>query len=222
MKVLIVYWHPEPKSFNGAMFHAACDELVSLGHEVITSDLYEMKFNPVSGRHNFMTVNDPDYYKQQIEEMHATDNQGFTVEIETEIKKIEACDLMIWQFPMWWFGLPATLKGWVDRVFAMKRTYGGGHIYETGIFRDKRAFLSLTTGGPEEAYEKGGFNGDIMSILRPVHRGMLQFVGFDVLAPQIVYGPVHLTDGERAAHLADYRARLCNIADEPPIEVGPY
>jgi len=46
---------------------------------------------------------------------------------------------MIWQFPLWWFGLPAVLKGWVDRVLAMKRTYGGGRIYETGVFRGKRA-----------------------------------------------------------------------------------
>jgi hypothetical protein len=49
---------------------------------------------------------------------------------------------------LWWFGLPAALKGWAERVFAMGRTYGGGHIDETGVFRGKRALLSLTTGGP--------------------------------------------------------------------------
>ena len=222
MKVFILYWHPEPKSFNGAMFRAARDELTAIGHKVMVSDLHEMHFNPVSGRHNFTSVNDPDYFKQQLEEMLATDNEGFAYDIETEINKIESCDLMIWQFPMWWFGLPATLKGWVDRVFVMKRIYGGGHIYETGVFRGKRALLSLTTGGPEEAYLKGGFNGDIMSILRPLHRGMLQFVGFDVLRPHIVYGPVHLTEEERDKHIADYRTRLMGIADELSIDIGPY
>ena len=222
MKVFIVYWHPEPKSFNGAMFRTACETLVAAGHDVRTSDLNEMSFNPVSGRHNFLSVKDPFYFKQQIEELHATDNYGFATEVEGEIKKMEGCDLMIWQFPMWWFGLPAVLKGWVDRVFAMGRTYGGSRLYEAGVFRGKRALLSLTTGGPEEAYRRGGFNGDIETILRPIHRGMLQFVGFDVLAPHIVYGPVHLTDEQRRQHLAAYAVRLQFIAGESPIEVGSY
>lgn len=222
MKVLVVYWHPEPQSFNRAMFDAACETLAGTGHEVKTSNLYEMGFDPVSGRDNFTTVKDPKYFKQQIEEMHATEMNGFSVEIESEMEKVEWCDLMIWQFPLWWFGLPAVLKGWVDRVFAMGRIYGGGRIYESGIFRGKRALLSLTTGGPEDVYQKGAFNGDIEGILRPIHRGMLQFVGFDVLAPQIVYGPVRMTDEQRKQQLATYVARLQKISDELPIDVGIY
>ena len=189
MRTFVVYWHPEPQSFNGAMFRTACGTLVEAGHEVRISDLHEMRFDPVSGRRNFRTVQDPDYLKLQIEEMNATVMDGFSPDIESEIEKIEWCDLMIWQFPLWWFGLPAVLKGWVDRVFAMGRTYGGGQIYETGVFRGKRAMLSLTTGGPEDSYRKRGFNGEMSAILRPIHRGMLKFVGFDVLKPQIVHGP---------------------------------
>jgi len=222
MKTLVVYWHPEPKSFNGAMFRTACETLAEAGHEVRSSDLHEMGFDPVSSRKNFSTVKDPDYLKLQIEEMNATEVNGFSPEIESEIAKVEWCELMIWQFPLWWFGLPAVLKGWVDRVFAMGRTYGGGRIYDTGVFRGKRAMLSLTTGGPEDAYVKGAFNGDIAAILRPIHRGMLQFVGFDVLAPQIVYGPVRLTDEQRRQQLADYAARLRGIANEPTMDVGIY
>ena len=222
MKVLIVYWHPEPRSFNGAMFRAASEAMAAAGHEVRTSDLHEMGFDPVSSRKNFTTVKDPDYLKLQIEEMNATETNGFSPEVEAEIAKVEWCDLMIWQFPLWWFGLPAVLKGWVDRVFAMGRTYGGGRIYETGVFRGKRAMLSLTTGGPEDAYRKGAFNGDISSILRPIHRGMLQFTGFDVLEPQIVYGPVRSTDDERQQQLAAYASRLRGIESEVPMDVGIY
>lgn len=222
MKSFIVYWHPEPESFNAALLHTACDTLTADRHEVKTSDLHTMRFDPISGRHNFTTTKDPKYFKQQIEEMHATDNNGFSKEIELEIRKLEWCDFMIWQFPLWWFGLPAVFKGWVDRVFAMGRVYGGGRIYQDGTCRGKRAMLSLTTGGPEEAYRKGGVNGDMAAILRPIHRGMLQFVGFAVLAPQIVYGPVRLTEEERRKHLANYAKRLHHIADEPPIDVGFY
>lgn len=222
MKAFIVYWHPEPKSFNHAMFSTACEALVHAGADVKTSDLHAMAFDPVSSRRNFTTVKDPDFLKLQVEEMHATEVNGFSDVLDTELRKLEWCDLMIWQFPLWWFGLPATLKGWVDRVFAMGRTYGGGHIYETGVFRGKRALLSLTTGGPQDAYLKDGFNGDINAILRPIHRGMLQFVGFDVLTPQIVYGPVRMNDVERRRELDRFGKRLARISGECPIEIGRY
>lgn len=61
MKAFIVLAHPEPKSFNAAMFRTAVDVLVRAGHEVKTSDLCAMQFDPVSGRHNFTTIKDPNY-----------------------------------------------------------------------------------------------------------------------------------------------------------------
>ncbi|MCX6137859.1 MAG: NAD(P)H-dependent oxidoreductase [Ignavibacteriales bacterium] len=222
MKILIVYWHPEPKSFNAALFQKTHETLIAAGHEVKTSNLFEMQFDPVSSRESFTSVKDPEYFKPQLEELHASKENGFSPEIETEIAKIEWCDLMIWQFPLWWFGLPAVLKGWVDRVFAMGRAYGGGKVYGTGVFREKRAMLSLTTGGPEQSYVKGGFNGDMNGILRPIHRGMLQFVGFDVLAPHVVYGPARLSEEERELQLLKYGERLRGIEKEAAIEVGMY
>src|SRR3989338_2135414 len=121
-KVLIVYWHPEKQSFNGAMFRKAVETLGEAEYEVKTTDLSEEpQFNPVSGRNNFTTVSDEGFFKQQMEEMYATDHNGFAPDIEAEIQKLEWCDLVIFQFPLWWFSLPATMKGWVDRVLAMKR-----------------------------------------------------------------------------------------------------
>ena len=90
------------------------------------------------------------------------------------------------------------------------------------IVKGKSAMLSLTTGGPAAAYEKGGFNGDINAILRPAHRGILQFTGFEVLAPQIVYGPVRLEQEQRAQLLAAYAGRLKGIWSEQPFDVGIY
>lgn len=174
MNIFIVHAHAEPGSFNAALSRTAEESLRSAGHSVVVSDLYAMEFDPVSDRRNFTSVKNADYFKQQIEEMHATEVGGFAPDVEAELHKIETCDLMIWQFPLWWFGLPGILKGWVDRVFAMGRTYGGDRFYEDGVFKGKRALLSLTTGGPGPAYAKGGWNGDIEAILRPVQRGMLR------------------------------------------------
>ncbi|MEZ5729107.1 MAG: NAD(P)H-dependent oxidoreductase [Burkholderiaceae bacterium] len=222
MNVHIVLAHPEQRSFNAALVETAVAALDAAGHAVTLSDLYRMGFDPVSDRRNFLSVKDPHYLKLQVEEAHASEIGGFVPEIEAELEKLEACDLLILQFPLWWFGLPAILKGWVDRVFAMGRVYGGGRVYANGRFRGKRALVSVTTGGPADAYVDDGFNGDIHAILRPIHRGMLQFVGFDVLAPQIHYGPVRVDDARRAAWLEAHAARLRGIAGESPIEVGRY
>ena len=80
----------------------------------------------------------------------------------------------------------------------------------------------MTTGGPEAAYQKGGWNGDIHAILRPVQRGILRFTGWDVLSPNVVYSPVRVSDEERQARLIAWAARLRGIESERPIDVGEY
>jgi len=222
MNVLVVLAHPEPKSFNSALFEIAVATLRAQGHTVAVSDLYRMGFDPTSSRKNFLTEKEPGFLKLQQEELHATETHSFTPELEAEIAKVEAADLMIWQFPLWWFGVPAILKGWVDRVFAMGRAYGGGRVYGTGPFQGKRALLSLTTGGPAEAYAADGFNGDLEAVLRPIHRGMLAFTGFEVLAPQVFYGPVRVEDAQRQAWLTAWAERLRGLEHEAPIQVGRY
>jgi putative NADPH-quinone reductase len=222
MNILIVCAHPEPQSMNEAMFRAAIEQLTSAGHQVKTSNLYHMAFDPVSDRTNFTSTHNPTFFKQQLEELHATELGGFSSDVSSEQEKVEWCDLMIWQFPLWWFSIPAILKGWVDRVFAMGRFYKNGHIYETGTFSGKKALLSLTTGGPSGDYLEGGLNGDLNGILRPIHRGIFQFVGFTVLQPQVVYGPVRKTPEELAEELEKWNKRLEGIFDEEPVNVGMY
>jgi putative NADPH-quinone reductase len=218
MNIFLVLAHPEPRSFNGALFRQAQKLLAGAGHEIKTSELYAMQFNPVSGRNNFTSVKDPAYFKQQTEELFAVEVGGFAPDVEQELEKLEWCDLMIWQFPLWWFGLPAILKGWADRVLVMGRTYGNGRMYEQGVFQGKHALLSLTTGSSEERYLTGGIHG----VLRPVQRGILEFVGFSVLAPHVVYGPAHMTGEQRETALAAYARRLESIVKESPSVVGAY
>lgn len=223
MKVLVVLAHPEPLSFNAAMAAEAVGTLRGAGHDVAFTDLYRKGFQPVSDRRNFRTLADPAYFKQQLEERHATEIGAFAADIEAEWELLRACDLMIWQFPLWWFGLPAILKGWVDKVFAFERVYGGSRgIYDTGYFRGRRALLSLTTGGPPGAYDPDGFNGDLDAVLRPIQRGILRFVGFDVLRPNVVFQPARLDADLRIEALEAWRERLAAIAAETPIEVGRY
>ncbi|QNL51063.1 NAD(P)H-dependent oxidoreductase [Olivibacter sp. SDN3] len=222
MKILIVLAHPETQSFNAAMFRKAIETLRIEGHEVKTSDLYRMNFNPVSDRHNFTTVKDSSFLKLQLEEMHATEAGSFSPELRTEQEKVEWCNLMIWQFPLWWFALPSILKGWADRVFAMGKAYSNGNLYEQGLFKGKKALLSVTTGSPEKAFLKDGLQGDINAILRPIHRGIFEFTGFSVLRPQLSYAVARQTAEERSAELEKWSKRLKSILHEEKINVGVY
>ena len=218
MKILIVHAHPEPQSFNGALTVTAREFFEQAGHEVQISDLYKMQFNPVSDRSNFVSVKDASYYKQQIEEMHATEINGFAADIKAELEKLDWCDVLILQFPLWWFGLPAILKGWVDRVFAMGRIYGGGQWYDQGYFRGKKAFCSVTLGGPPEMYVKDGLNGDIHQLLFPINHGILYFVGFEVLPPFLVHGPARMSAEERTNILKLYTEKLSRLENEIPLK----
>lgn len=218
MRVFIVHAHPEPRSFNGALTEVAKTALTEGGHEVVLSDLYAMGFNPVSDRRNFITVHDADYYRQQAEEAYAGLHDGFAPDLQGEMDKLFWCDALILQFPLWWFGLPAILKGWVDRVFASGgRIYGGGKWYDRGVFAGKQAMCSVTIGGLPPMYSDRGLNGSISTILFPINHGMLYFTGFTVIEPFLVHGPARIGDQGRARELERYRERVLGLAGAPTI-----
>jgi NAD(P)H dehydrogenase (quinone) len=217
MKTLIVYAHPEPHSFNGAMKDVAVEVLRDAGHEVQVSDLYAMEFQPAGGPGDFLEREDAGWFGYQREQMHATERGLFVPEVKAEMEKLAWAELVIFQFPLWWFSLPAILKGWVDRVFAMGFSYGPQQRHATGIFRGKRAMLAFTTGGPPASYVAGGPNGDMDELIRHIQYGMLHFVGMDVLPPFIAYGAARVSAEQRAAYLEAYRERLLNIDSAAPI-----
>ena len=208
MNVLIVYAHEEPKSFNGAMRDTAVRVLQELGHKVEVSDLYAMQFNPVGGKHDFTALTDPDYFKYGVEQTKASEAKTFAADVATEQEKLLRADFLIFQFPLWWFGLPAILKGWVDRVFAAGLTYGGGRWYSNGIFKGKRAMLSLTTGGGPTIYSPRGLNGEMDTLLFPIQHGMFYFLGFDVLPPFVAWSVARSSQDQREEYLRAYAERL--------------
>jgi NAD(P)H dehydrogenase (quinone) len=160
MNVFILHAHPEPKSFNAALTQTAVEFLKEKGHKVQVADFTVMNFDPVSDQRNLTSIRSSDFFKQQAEELHASETNGFSRDIVREIEKLEWCDALIMQFPLWWFGMPAILKGWVDRVLVMGRVYGGEKWYDNGAFKGKQAMVSVTTGGPDSIYQPDGLNGE--------------------------------------------------------------
>jgi NAD(P)H dehydrogenase (quinone) len=221
MKVLIVYAHEEPNSFNGALKNTAIHAFEEAGHTVVVSDLYRMRFKAVADGEDFLERRDKHYLKRQSEEKTALELGTLAHDILTEQQKLKDCDLLILQFPLWWFGLPAILKGWVDRVMSMGFAYGGGQWYDTGGLKGRRAMLSVTTGGPDFLYSPHGRNGDMEKILFPIQHGILYFCGFEVLPPFISYAPAHLDHEQRTRMLEAYHQRLSELDRVQPIAFHP-
>jgi NAD(P)H dehydrogenase (quinone) len=222
MKVFIVYAHPEPKSFNGAMKNVAVETLRAGGHEVVVSDLYAMRFNPVTGGEDFLGERaDPDFLSIAKEQTKAFEDGKLAPDIVAEQEKLKRADLLILQFPIWWFGMPGILKGWADRVFARGFAYIAGRKYDTGMFRGKTSMVAATTGTSADTYAPDGIDGDIRSVLWPVHNGLLRYSGFDVIDPFIAYMPGRIGLQAREEYLDAYRRRLIDIDAAPRLYFHP-
>jgi NAD(P)H dehydrogenase (quinone) len=216
-KVLIIHAHPEQKSFCSGLKEVAVQYFTEQGDQVQVSDLYAMGFDPVGDQRDFKSQSNPDFFKYQLEQLNACKSDSFTEDLKNEMDKLIWCDVLIFNFPLWWFGLPAILKGWVDRVFAMGLVYGDGKgVYENGTFKDKTAFITMTTGGPEAAYTATS-NGDPAVILFPIHHGMFYFAGMTVLPPFISWGPARMSLGDRTKELERYSIYLSSLNSLTPI-----
>ncbi len=217
MNVLIVYAHEEPRSFNAALKNHAVSVLTDAGHSVEVSDLYAMDFDPVGGKRDFTELSNSEFFKYGKEQANASKNSTFAAEVVAEQEKLLACDLLIFQFPLWWFGLPAILKGWVDRVFAAGLIYDHTRLYSNGVFRGKRALLSTTTSGSPTSYSETGLSGDMKQILFPIHHGILFYVGFEVLPPYIAWSVSRVDQECRQKYLDEYEGRLLSWRRTQPI-----
>jgi NAD(P)H dehydrogenase (quinone) len=211
MKTLIVLAHPEPDSFTASLARHGAATLRGAGHDVDLADLYRMRFDPISDRRNFRMAANADRFDQQLEERFAADHDSFAPSLQVEMDRLAACDLLILQFPIWWLGMPAIMKGWIDRVFAIGRTYGGGRWFDRGWMRGKQAMLAVTIGGTEQAYSRDGIYGPVEDVLRPINHGILGFCGFDVVEPFIAYAPARRGPAERTRIFDRYAQRLARI-----------
>ena len=180
MNVLVLFAHPEPRSFNGALRDVAVDTLSKASHDVVVSDLYGMGFYPATGVGDFAGRRaNADVVNIGAEQTHAVETGTLNPDIAEEQGKVLAANLIVFQFPMWWFGMPSILKGWADRVFARGFAYLPGRKYDSGMLAGRRAMLSLTTGTSRDTYRADGIDGDINHILWPIHNGILRYTGFD-------------------------------------------
>lgn len=188
MKCLLVLAHPVDGSLNAALARAAADEITRAGHDLRVRNLYEAGFPPA-----LTTAERQSYYGH-------FDRSAVIAETD----ELQWAEALILVFPTWWFGPPAILKGWFDRVWAPGLAYD--HAPDMGAIRPRllqlRQTLVVTTlGSPWWV--------DWFVLGRPV-RKVLKRAILGLCAPKsgFRYLPFYSCEKKSAAEVAGMEARV--------------
>ena len=110
MKILVVVAHPRTDSLTMSMTKRFTEGLTNAGHEYEIADLYAEGFNPI-----LYPQDEPDWNNP---------NKAYSDEVLREMNRIRECDALAFIFPVWWYSVPAILKGYFDRVWNHGFAYG--------------------------------------------------------------------------------------------------
>jgi putative NADPH-quinone reductase len=134
LKCLVVVAHPLRESLCQTMARSVVETLSASGHTVVVEDLYEAGFAP-----GLMANERSSYYKPPFD----------AASVQAQVDRLLNAEALILVFPTWWFGFPAILKGWFDRVWAPGIAYD--HASDFGPIRARlhklRKVCAITTLG---------------------------------------------------------------------------
>lgn len=227
---LTVLWlsaHPEQRSLNGSLRHDGVAHLRRTGHTVLESDLYAMDWDPVVRARDGGIASDDDTTVFRVSadtrRAHLADEQP--PEIVREQAKIRQADAVVVQFPLWWYGMPAILKGWFDRVFVSGFAFGTDPVtyrrlrFEQGPFTGKRALVVTTLGDRPRAIGPRGKSGELHELLFGLLHGTFAYTGMSVLSPWALPSADRIRD---YGHVRDdLLSRLDRLFIDEPISYRP-
>lgn len=158
MNHLIVYAHPRKESFNHAILQTAVEGLQRKGHEVVVRDLYEIGFQPVLGSSEIIG--------------------GAGEDVIIEQQYLRWADVITFIYPIWWTGLPAIMKGYIERVFSYGFAYKYVEGVQMGLLKGKKAVIINTQGKSHAQYAASGMD---QALRLTSDKGIFEYCGFDVL-----------------------------------------
>ena len=184
-----MYAHPNPKSFNRAIVQAIVEEYRKAGKDVLLRDLYALNFNPVLS----------------ADDLAAVREGSMPADVKTEQGLIRAADILIVVYPLWWSGMPAMLKGYIDRNFSYGFAYEITETGGVGLLTGKKVFLVTTMGASRKDYEQFGM---FKSFDQVVDSGIFRFSGMEVI-DHVYYASVpYITDEDRKKMLDNIRSQI--------------
>lgn len=220
-KVHWVHAHPHESSFNARLFRDGVEAL-SRDHDVETTDLYAQGFDPVLGASDFgRPLGREGNLVELMGEAYAA--AQLPPDVVEEQRKLAAADLVVLQFPLWWYGPPAILKGWLDRVLTNRFAYGPNDPdtgpplrYGDGPLAGRRALVIVTAGEDDRSIGTRGVSGDIDALLFPLTHGTLWYTGIEPLDLHVVHDADGLTADGVERESARLLRRLAAIDAERP------
>jgi NAD(P)H dehydrogenase (quinone) len=136
MRVLVIYCHPVAESFAAAAHSAVLESLAAGGHVVMDVDLYGEGFDPVMSR------------QERLDYMNTERNLRPVRRYDEQLAAAEAIVLV---YPAWWYGMPAMLKGYFDRVWLPGVAFDvtpDGRVRTERLGRIRRIVVVTTYGAP--------------------------------------------------------------------------
>lgn len=128
----------------------------------------------------------------------------FDIDVDIEQRRLVEHDVIVLQFPLFWYSAPAIVKEWYDLVLEHGFAYGAGGDRLAG----KTMMLAVTAGGPLDAYEADGYQRHPLRTFLIPHEQTARLCRMQFVAPYVLYGSLHaVEDGLVAPHAAGY-ARL--------------
>lgn len=167
MKTLLVLSHVRRSSLTGQVADAFAEAAGAKGHEFEWADLAQEKFDPVLREADEPDWSDPD--------------KVFSPDVQREMRRVEHNDATVMIFPVFWWSMPALLKGWIDRV------WNNGWAYGERKFPQKRVWMIGIAGSTAEAYAKRGYD-TAMQIQLDV--GILDYCGVPERRLQLLHGSI--------------------------------
>ena len=161
MNYLIIYAHPSSKSKNARLKDFVEQHLKSEGHQVITRDLYELGFQPVLS----------------LEDIQGQMSGAPDSDVSEEQNYIAAADCLIFIHPIWWTGLPAILKGYIERVFSYGFAYRYDKGVQKGLLKGKSCVIINTQGKSSAEYQAIGMD---KALRLTSDTGIYRYVGLAV------------------------------------------
>ncbi|QPP08247.1 NAD(P)H-dependent oxidoreductase [Streptomyces bathyalis] len=227
MKVLWIFAHPEQRSLNASLMREGLRELTAYGHETQVSDLYAMRWKAVLDAADVRPAgpgtSDAARLSVGAEQERAYTADEQSEDIRAEQRKIAWADTLVFHFPMWWFGPPAIMKGWFDRVLVQGFAFGlrgpDGRIlrYGEGGLAGKRALVITSVGSREPGFAPRGIHGYVNDVLWPLLHGTFWYTGMAPHRPFVVYGADRLTDEGHREYADALRERLRALPEAEPL-----
>jgi glutathione-regulated potassium-efflux system ancillary protein KefF len=128
----------------------------------------------------------------------------FDIDVAGEQQALLRAEVVVWQSPFYWYGVPALLHHWFEKVLAHGWAYGEGGKMLVG----KRVLWVTTTGAPSDAYGPRGVHGFPFQAFVPAMEQTARFCGMSWEPPLVVHGAHRIADTELAACASTYRERL--------------